>query len=84
VLSPSTLISRNFSFFFTFSVIIRYIKNFLEVFVASRSIVDEDVVPVKGEVSLEEVAEMLFLVFAAVKDLEEKVDEFIASGRGAA
>ena len=51
---------------------------------ASRSIVDEDVVPVKGEVSLEEVAEMLFLVFAAVKDLEEKVDEFIASGRGAA
>lgn len=60
------------------------IKNFLEVFVVSRSIVDEDVVPAKGEVSLEELAEMLFLVFAAVKDLEEKVDEFISVGRGTA
>jgi len=61
-----------------------YVKNFLEVFVVSRSIVDEDVVPVKGEVSVEELAEMLFLVFAAVKDLEEKVDEFISVGRGSA
>lgn len=51
----------------------------------SRSIVDEDVpVPESGRVSLDDVGDMLFLVFSAVKDLEVKVDEFIASGRGSA
>lgn len=51
-----------------------------------RSIVDEPAPPKDNvkSVSLETLSEMLFLVFSAVKDLEEKVDEFIASGRGAA
>jgi hypothetical protein len=35
----------------------------------------------KKDLSLEDVGDMLFLVFSAVKDLEAKLDEHIASGR---
>jgi hypothetical protein len=49
----------------------------------SRSIADNvDEVDVdKKDLSLEDVGDMLFLVFSAVKDLEAKIDEHIASGR---
>lgn len=49
---------------------------------SARSIVD-DVEEKKDnkELSLEDVGDMLFLVFSAVKDLEAKIDEHIASGR---
>jgi hypothetical protein len=50
---------------------------------SSRSIVDEldDKDIDKKELSFEDVGDMLFLVFSAVKDLEAKIDEHIASGR---
>lgn len=50
---------------------------------SARSIVDEldDKDIDKKELSLEDVGDMLFLVFSAVKDLEAKIDEHIASGR---
>lgn len=49
---------------------------------SARSISDS-VEPVVEEkvLSLEDVGDMLFLVFSAVKDLEAKLDEHIASGR---
>lgn len=51
----------------------------------SRSIVDEPELPVEqatpdqAQPSLADVAEMVFLLFEAFKDLEAKLDEFIAS-----
>jgi hypothetical protein len=49
---------------------------------AVRSISDiPDEVVEKNDLSLEDVGDMLFLVFSAVKDLEAKIDEHIASGR---
>ena len=49
---------------------------------STRSIVDEvDEKKDNKELSLEDVGDMLFLVFSAVKDLEAKIDEHIASGR---
>jgi hypothetical protein len=48
----------------------------------SRSISDApDEVVESKDLSLEDVGDMLFLVFSAVKDLEAKLDEHIASGR---
>jgi hypothetical protein len=49
----------------------------------SRSIVDDiDETEVdKKDLTLDDVGDMLFLVFSAVKDLEAKLDEHIASGR---
>jgi hypothetical protein len=51
----------------------------------SRSITDEIVESDadKKDLTLEDVGDMLFLVFSAVKDLEAKLDEHIASGRSA-
>ena len=49
---------------------------------AARSISDTPVEVVESkDLSLEDVGDMLFLVFSAVKDLEAKLDEHIASGR---
>lgn len=52
----------------------------------SRSIVDdiEEKVSDNKDLTLEDVGDMLFLIFSAIKDLEEKIDEHIASGRGTA
>jgi hypothetical protein len=46
---------------------------FLEVLTLVKSIVDEPT-PIEPEPTLKELADMLFLVFLAVKDLEVKVD----------
>jgi hypothetical protein len=35
----------------------------------------------KKELTLEDVGDMLYLIFSAVKDLEAKIDEHISSGR---
>lgn len=50
---------------------------------SSRSITDEIVQDDvdKKDLTLGDVGDMLFLVFSAVKDLEAKLDEYIASGR---
>lgn len=50
---------------------------------SSRSIVDEiDEADLdKKDLTLEDVGDMLFLIFSAIKDLEAKVDDYIASGR---
>jgi hypothetical protein len=48
----------------------------------SRSISDDDGVPVlevSPEPTLQELADMLFLVFCAVKDLEARFDEHFSS-----
>lgn len=51
----------------------------------SRSIVDEPELPVEpgvpdqGQPSLAEVAEMVFLLFEAFKDLEAKLDEYFSA-----
>jgi hypothetical protein len=57
-------------------------KFFWRFLMSTRSIVDEvDEKKDNKELSLEDVGDMLFLVFSAVKDLEAKIDEHIASGR---
>ncbi len=50
----------------------------------SRSILDgpEDQVPVVEGPSLAEVADMLFTVFSAVRDVEDKVDVLVGGGWG--
>lgn len=52
---------------------------------SSRSITDavDEVDVDKKDLTLEDVGDMLFLVFSAIKDLEAKLDEHIASGRSA-